>query len=62
LEPKGTEGFFQLFTVSKTNQSAMRRQVIETDGEGVTGRKCHPDLLIINLENTIVIGSPFSTT
>ena len=37
LQPKGTEGFFQSFTVSKPS-NPHEEAVIGTDGEGITGR------------------------
>ena len=57
LEPKGTEGFFQPFTVSKPT-NPHEEAVIGTNGEGVTGRNV---IGFINnkSENTIVIGAHF---
>lgn len=57
LEPKGTEGFFQPFTVSKPT-NPHEEAVIGTDGEGVSGRN-----VIGYVDNksdrTIIIGAHF---
>jgi|AntRauMFilla1563_2_1112583.scaffolds.fasta_scaffold00634_6 hypothetical protein len=57
LEPKGTEGFFQPFTVSKPT-NPHEEAVIGTDGAGVTGRNV---IGFINNQSdkTIVIGAHF---
>ncbi len=57
LEPKGTEGFFQPFTVSKPT-NPHEEAVIGTDGEGVTGRNV-VGFINNNAEKTIVIGAHF---
>jgi hypothetical protein len=57
LEPKGTEGFFQPFTVSKPT-NPHEEAVIGTDGEGVTGRNVI-GFIDNKSENTIVIGAHF---
>lgn len=57
LEPKGTEGFFQTFTVSKPT-NPHEEAVIGTDGEGVTGRNVI-GFIDNKSENTIVIGAHF---
>lgn len=57
LLPKGTEGYFQSFTVSKPT-NPHEEAVIGTDGEGITGRNVIG--FIDNMsENTIVIGAHF---
>jgi hypothetical protein len=57
LEPKGTEGFFQPFTVSKpTNPHEVA--VIGTDGAGVTGRNVI-GFIDNQSDKTIVIGAHF---
>lgn len=57
LQPKGTEGFFQPFTVSNPT-NPHEEAVIGTDGEGVTGRNVIG--YIDNLsDHTIVIGAHF---
>jgi hypothetical protein len=57
ISPKGTDGFFQEFTVSKPS-NPHEEAVIGTDGEGVTGRN-----VIGFIDNqaaqTIVIGAHF---
>ena len=57
LEPKGTEGFFQPFTVSKPT-NPHEEAVIGTDGEGVTGRNVVA-FLDKKSDKTIVIGAHF---
>jgi len=57
LEPKGTTGFFQPFTVSKPT-NPHEEAVIGTDGEGVTGRNVI-GFIDNKSENTIVIGAHF---
>ena len=57
LEPKGTEGFFQPFTVSKPT-NPHEEAVIGTDGAGVTGRNVVA-FLDKKSEKTIVIGAHF---
>ena len=57
LSPKGTEGFFQPFTVNKPT-NPHEEAVIGTDGEGVTGRN-----VVGYLDNkaakTVIIGAHF---
>lgn len=57
LQPKGTEGFFQPFTVSKPT-NPHEEAVIGTDGEGVTGRNVI-GYIDNKSEHTIVIGAHF---
>jgi hypothetical protein len=57
LQPKGTEGFFQPFTVSKPS-NPHEEAVIGTDGEGITGRNVI-GFLDKKAEHTIVIGAHF---
>ncbi|WP_339875092.1 M20/M25/M40 family metallo-hydrolase [uncultured Algoriphagus sp.] len=57
LEPKGTEEYFQPFTVSKPS-NPHEEAVIGTDGEGVTGRNVI-GFIDNKSENTIVIGAHF---
>lgn len=57
LEPKGTEGFFQPFTVSKPT-NPHEEAVIGTDGAGVTGRNVI-GFIDNQSEKTIVIGAHF---
>jgi len=57
LQPKGTEEFFQPFTVSKPT-NPHEEAVIGTDGEGVTGRNVI-GYIDNQSENTIVIGAHF---
>ncbi|WP_339757290.1 M28 family peptidase [Algoriphagus aquimarinus] len=57
LQPKGTEGYFQPFTVSKPT-NPHEEAVIGTDGEGVTGRNVI-GYIDNKSENTIVIGAHF---
>lgn len=57
LEPKGTEGYFQPFTVSKPS-NPHEEAVIGTDGEGVTGRNVVA-FLDKKSDKTIVIGAHF---
>jgi hypothetical protein len=57
LEPKGTAGFFQPFTVSKPT-NPHEEAVVGTDGEGVTGRNVI-GFIDNKSENTIVIGAHF---
>ena len=57
LEPKGTEGFFQPFTVSKPT-NPHEEAVIGTDGAGVTGRNV-VGFLDKKSDKTIVIGAHF---
>lgn len=57
LQPKGTEGFFQPFTVSKPT-NPHEEAVIGTDGEGVTGRNVL-GFIDNKSEHTIVIGAHF---
>ncbi|OOG70557.1 M20/M25/M40 family metallo-hydrolase [Algoriphagus sp. A40] len=57
LEPKGTEGFFQPFTVSKPT-NPHEEAVIGTDGEGITGRNV-VGFLDKKADKTIVIGAHF---
>ena len=57
LQPKGTEGFFQPFTVSKPS-NPHEEAVIGTDGEGITGRNVVA-FLDKKADKTIVIGAHF---
>ncbi|MHA7129448.1 M28 family peptidase [Algoriphagus namhaensis] len=57
LEPKGTEGFLQPFTVSKPT-NPHEEAVIGTDGEGVTGRNV-VGFIDNQSDHTIVIGAHF---
>lgn len=57
LQAKGTEGFFQPFTVSKPT-NPHEEAVIGTDGEGVTGRNV-VGFLDKQSDKTIVIGAHF---
>lgn len=57
LQPKGTEGFFQSFTVSKPS-NPHEEAVIGTDGEGITGRNVVA-FLDKKADKTIVIGAHF---
>ncbi|PZV86355.1 PDZ domain-containing protein [Algoriphagus aquaeductus] len=57
LQPKGTEGFFQPFTVSKPS-NPHEEAVIGTDGDGVTGRNVVA-FLDKKADKTIVIGAHF---
>ena len=57
LQPKGTEGFFQPFTVSKPS-NPHEEAVIGTDGAGVTGRNVVA-FLDKKADKTIVIGAHF---
>ncbi len=57
LLPKGTEGFFQPFTVSKPS-NPHEEAVIGTDGEGITGRNV-VGFLDKRSDKTIVIGAHF---
>ena len=57
LKPKGTEEYFQPFTVSKPS-NPHEEAIIGTDGEGVTGRNVI-GFIDNNSENTIVIGAHF---
>jgi len=57
LQGKGTDGFFQEFTVSKPT-NPHEEAVIGTDGEGVTGRNVI-GYLDNKSESTIVIGAHF---
>jgi hypothetical protein len=57
LQPKGTEGFFQLFTVSKPS-NPHEEAVIGTDGSGITGRNV-VGFLDKKSDKTIVIGAHF---
>ncbi|MFN3997422.1 M28 family peptidase [Algoriphagus sp.] len=57
LQPKGTEGFFQPFTVSKPS-NPHEEAVIGTDGEGITGRNV-VGFLDKKSDKTIVIGAHF---
>jgi hypothetical protein len=57
LLPKGTEAYFQPFTVSKPT-NPHEEAVIGTDGEGVTGRNV-VGYIDNKSENTIVIGAHF---
>jgi len=57
LEPKGTDSFFQPFTVSKPT-NPHEEAVIGTDGEGVTGRNVI-GFIDNKSKNTIVIGAHF---
>lgn len=57
LEPKGTEGYFQPFTVSKPT-NPHEEAVIGTDGTGVTGRNVI-GYIDNQSEHTIVIGAHF---
>ncbi|GAB2495350.1 MAG: M20/M25/M40 family metallo-hydrolase [Cytophagales bacterium] len=57
LLPKGTEGFFQPFTVSKPS-NPHEEAVIGTDGEGITGRNVI-GFLDKKADKTIVIGAHF---
>jgi len=57
LEPKGTEEYFQSFTVSKPT-NPHEEAIVGTDGEGVTGRNV-VGFIDNKSENTIVIGAHF---
>jgi hypothetical protein len=57
LSPKGTEGFFQPFTVSKPS-NPHEEAIIGTAGEGVTGRNVI-GFLDKKSDKTIVIGAHF---
>jgi Zn-dependent M28 family amino/carboxypeptidase len=57
LQGKGTEGFFQPFTVSKPS-NPHEEAVIGTDGEGITGRNVIA-FLDKQADKTIVIGAHF---
>ncbi|WP_026955936.1 M28 family peptidase [Algoriphagus vanfongensis] len=57
IQPKGTEGYFQEFTVSKPT-NPHEEAVIGTDGEGVTGRNV-VGFIDNQSANTIVIGAHF---
>ncbi|HAH36327.1 MAG TPA: peptidase M28, partial [Algoriphagus sp.] len=57
IEPKGTSGFFQEFTVSKPS-NPHEEAVIGTDGEGITGRNVL-GFIDNQAEKTIVIGAHF---
>jgi hypothetical protein len=57
VEPKGTSGFFQEFTVSKPS-NPHEEAVIGTDGEGITGRNV-VGFIDNEAEKTIVIGAHF---
>lgn len=57
LAPKGTEGFFQPFTVSKPS-NPHEEAVIGTDGVGITGRNV-VGFLDKKSDKTIVIGAHF---
>jgi len=57
LSPKGTEGYFQPFTVKKST-SPHEQAVVGTDGEGVTGRNV-AGLIDNGGEHTIIIGAHF---
>jgi len=57
LEPKGTEGYFQPFTVSKPS-NPHEEAVIGTDGAGITGRNV-VGYLDKKSDKTIVIGAHF---
>lgn len=57
LKPKGTEGFFQPFTVNKPT-NPHEEAVIGTDGEGVTGRNV-VGYLDNKANKTIIIGAHF---
>jgi hypothetical protein len=57
LEPKGTMGYFQPFTVSKPS-NPHEEAVIGTDGEGVTGRNVL-GFLDKKADKTIIIGAHF---
>lgn len=57
LQPKGTEGFFQPFTVSKPS-NPHEEAVVGTDGDGITGRNVVA-FLDKKADKTIVIGAHF---
>ena len=57
LAPKGTEGFFQSFTVSKPS-NPHEEAVIGTDGAGITGRNV-VGFMDKKADKTIVIGAHF---
>lgn len=57
LAPKGTEGFFQPFTVSKPS-NPHEEAIIGTDGAGITGRNV-VGFLDKKSDKTIVIGAHF---
>jgi hypothetical protein len=57
LKPKGTDGFFQPFTVSKPS-NPHEEAVIGTDGAGITGRNV-VGFLDKKSDKTIVIGAHF---
>ena len=57
LEPKGTDGYFQEFTVKKAT-NPHDQAVIGTDGNGVTGRNV-AGFINNNATNTVVVGAHF---
>lgn len=57
LEPKGTEGYFQPFTVKKAT-NPHEQAVIGTDGEGVTGRNV-AGYIDNGAANTVVLGAHY---
>ena len=57
LKPKGTDGYFQPFTVKKST-NPHEEAVIGTDGEGVTGRNV-AGFIDNGAESTVVIGAHF---
>lgn len=57
LSPKGTEGYFQPFTVKKST-NPHEQAVVGTDGEGVTGRNV-AGMIDNGGEHTVVIGAHF---
>jgi hypothetical protein len=57
LEPKGTEGYFQPFNVSKPS-NPHEEAIIGTDGEGISGRNV-VGFLDKKSDKTIVIGAHF---
>ena len=57
LQPKGTDGFFQPFTVSKPS-NPHEEAIIGTEGEGITGRNVI-GYLDRKADKTIVIGAHF---
>lgn len=57
LEPKGTNGYYQPFTVKKPT-NPHEQAVIGTDGEGVTGRNV-AGFIDNGAQNTVVLGAHY---
>lgn len=57
LEPKGTAGYYQPFTVKKST-NPHEETIIGTDGEGVTGRNV-AGFIDNGAQNTVVIGAHY---